>query len=330
MPDNIQYCASCGAMLPPQALTCFNCHQLVHAEALEDMAARARIREANHDMLGAARLWRDSLRVLPLDSTQAQAILEHVKALGEAAKTQQAPPPQQNTPQWLKRFGPLGAGIALVLGKLKFLLLGLGQLKTLLSMFVTMGVYWSLYGWKFAVGFVLGIYIHEMGHVWMLRHYGLRASTPMFIPGFGAFISLYDSPANHGQDARIGLAGPLWGAGAALLAVLGYFAGGGPIWLAIAHATVFINLFNLTPVWQLDGGRAFRALAWHERLIILALVGLLWFLTRQGMFIVVFLGAAFRIFWQKDHAPEPDPGAFAQFAALLVLFAALLAWLPTQ
>ena len=314
-------------MLPPQALNCFNCHQLVHAAALEDMVARARQCEASNDVLGAARLWRDALRLLPLDSVQAKAILEHLTELGAAARLRNPAPPEHR-PEWLKKLGPIGAVIALVLGKLKFLLLGLGQLKTLLSMFVTMGVYWSLYGWKFAVGFVLGIYIHEMGHVWMLRHYGLRASTPMFIPGFGAFISLYDSPANHGQDARIGLAGPLWGAGAALAAVLGYFAGGGPVWLAIAHFTAYLNLFNLTPVWQLDGGRAFRALAFRERLYIFGLIAVLWLVTQQGMLLILLLGAAFRIFWQKDHAQEPDPGAFAEFAGLLVLFAALLAWIP--
>jgi Zn-dependent protease len=316
-------------MLPPQALNCLNCHQLVHAAALEDMAARARQCEASNDMLGAARLWRDALRLLPLDSVQAKAILEHLKELGTAERLRNPAPPD-NKPEWLKKLGPIGAVIALVLGKLKFLLLGLGQLKTLLSMFVTMGVYWSLYGWRFAIGFVLGIYIHEMGHVWMLRHYGLRASTPMFIPGFGAFISLYDSPANHGQDARIGLAGPLWGAGAALAAILGYFAGGGPVWLAIAHFTAYLNLFNLTPVWQLDGGRAFRALAFRERLYIFGLIAVLWLVTQQGMLLILLLGAAFRIFWQKDHASEPDPGAFAEFAGLLVLFAALLAWIPVR
>jgi hypothetical protein len=219
MADEMKYCASCGAMLAPQALNCFNCHQLVHAAELEEVAARARQCEASNDILGAVRAWRDALDLLPMDSVQAKAILDHLNELAAAARLNKTAQPDK-TPEWLKKLGPIGAVIALILGKLKFLLVGLGQLKTLLSMLVTMGVYWSLYGWKFAVGFVLGIYIHEMGHVWMLRHYGLRASTPMFIPGFGAFISLYDSPANHGQDARIGLAGPLWGTGAALVAVL--------------------------------------------------------------------------------------------------------------
>jgi hypothetical protein len=42
------------------------------------------------------------------------------------------------------------------------------------------------------------------------------------------------------------------------------------------------------------------------------------------------LGAACRIFWQKDHAPIPVTTAFLQFAGLLVLFGALLALLPVK
>lgn len=316
-------------MLQPGALICFHCHQLVHAEKLEDIAARARQSEANQDMLGAARLWREALQLLPLDSVQAKSILEHLNTLGTAARAH-GQAANDSKPEWLKKLGPVGAALALVLGKLKFLLAGLGQMKTLLSMFATIGVYWGLYGWKFAIGFVIGIYIHEMGHVWMLRHYGLHASAPMFIPGFGAFISLYQSPANVGEDARIGLAGPLWGTGAALAMVFAYFLGGGPVWLAVAHFTAYLNLFNLTPVWQLDGGRAFRALTRQERLYLLVLAAGLWFFTQQGMLLLFILGAAFRIFWQKDHAPQSDLGAFAQFAGLLILLAALLAWIPAR
>jgi Zn-dependent protease len=246
------------------------------------------------------------------------------------------PPAPDQKPDWIKRLGPLGVvaafllkaktGVLLLLTKGKFILLGLAKFKTLLSMFATMGLYWALYGWRFGIGFVLGIYIHEMGHVWMLKHYGLRASAPMFIPGFGAFVSMYDSPPNVGVDARIGLAGPLWGAGAALAFALPGLMGYGMIWIAIAHATAYINLFNLTPIWTLDGGRAFRALDRLQRIYLLALMGLLWFVTSQGIFIIVTLGAAFRTFWQKDHAPEPDQAAMVEFGGLLLFFGAMLAW----
>jgi len=244
------------------------------------------------------------------------------------------PKPQ---PQWAKKLGPFGAiavaalkfktAILLFLTKAKFLLTGLAQLKTLLSMLAFFGVYWTIYGWKFAAGFVIGIYIHEMGHVWMLRQYGLRASAPMFIPGFGAFVSLYQSPLDVSQDARIGLAGPLWGAGAAISATLMSVLYGG-VWVGIARATAFINLFNLIPVWTLDGGRGFRALDLKQRWYWMGLVAGLWYFTGQGLFALLLLGAAYRVFWRKDAPPEGDPAAFLEFAGLLAVFGALLKLLP--
>jgi Zn-dependent protease len=332
--DASTFCSSCGADLPRQALSCPGCDHLVHAAALEDLARRASERETARDFAGASRIWRDALLLLPPGSTQSAAVRERITSLEAAVKAAQ----KSREKEWVKRFGPLGAAAAfalkfktaglLLLTKGKFLLLGLAKLPTLLSMLATVGVYWGLYGWKFAAGFVLGIYIHEMGHVWMLHHYGLRASAPMFIPGFGAFVSLYDSPAEPGHDARIGLAGPLWGAGAALAFVVPQLAAPGGVWAAIAYATAYINLFNLTPVWQLDGGRGFRALNQQQRLYILGLMLVLWYLTGQGIFIILLLGAAYRVFWKKDPAPAPDFGLFLQFAALLCLFAAILAWVP--
>jgi Zn-dependent protease len=233
------------------------------------------------------------------------------------------PPPAPRAGNWTKRLGPLAA-LGAFLAKFKFLLLGLAKVKTLLTMLASMGLYWSLYGWKFGVGFVLGIYVHEMGHIWALKQFGLRASAPMFIPGFGAFVSLYDSPASVGQDARIGLAGPIWGAGAALAFLVPHLFVPAGIWLALAHAAAYINLFNLTPVWQLDGGRGFRALGRQHRVMLLGLMILLWYLSGSGLFLIVALGAAYRIFWTKDHPSVSDNTAFLQFAGLLLLFGALL------
>jgi Zn-dependent protease len=311
---------------------------LAHAAELEELARQAHIREVSGDSMGGLELWRQALALLPPESAQAASIRKKVGAYDAAIRARFAPAPAPSVsapaqaekkpqPEWVKRLGPLGALGALLL-KFKFLLSGLLQLKTLLSMLAFFGVYWSIYGWKFAAGFVISIYIHEMGHVWMLRHYGMRASAPMFIPGLGAFVSLYQSPANVAEDARIGLAGPLWGAGAAIACAAMAVVYPASVWPAIARTGAFINLFNLTPVWMLDGGRGFRALDQQQRLLWLALAGLLWYLTGSGMFILLVLGAAYRIFWKKDPAPAPDMGAFLEFAGLLVLFGALLMWLP--
>jgi Zn-dependent protease len=153
----------------------------------------------------------------------------------------------------------------------------------------------------------------------------------MFIPGFGAFISLYDSPANVGQDARIGLAGPMWGASAALAFLIpSFLLPNAGLWMALARATALINLFNLTPVWTLDGSRGFRALDRRQRLYLITLLTVMWLLTQEGLFLLPILGTAYRLFWNKDFAPEPDWTAFFQFAILAALFGALLAGIAIQ
>ena len=127
--------------------------------------------------------------------------------------------PKQQRYKWLAGLGAFGAMLAkfkwaalFLLGKGKVLLVGLTQAKTFLSMAVALAVYASVYGWKFALGLIVSIYIHEMGHVVWLRRYGIAATAPMFIPGLGALVRLKQYPANPAEDARVGLAGPIWGA----------------------------------------------------------------------------------------------------------------------
>jgi hypothetical protein len=94
-----------------------------------------------------------------------------------------------------------------LLGKAKFLLLGMTKLPTLLSAVAAFGVYWTVWGWKFALGLVASMYVHDMGHVFALRRYGIRATAPMFVPGLGAFVCMEQYPKSQREDARVGLAG---------------------------------------------------------------------------------------------------------------------------
>ncbi len=320
--------------LPEGALNCPECSELVYAGQVQALLRAAREFEAQGQTGECLLSLRKALDLIPGDSPQYGALRERIAQLSASLHDQ--PQAQSAAPEWTKKFGPLGVAIAFLLkwktalllafSKAKFLFFGLAKVKTVLSMFAFFGVYWAVWGWKFAAGFVIGIYIHEMGHVWMLKRYGLRASAPMFIPGFGALVSLYDSPPDVGTDARIGLAGPLWGSAAALVFAIPGLAGMGKIWYAVAHVTAYLNLFNLTPIWTLDGGRAFRALDRTQRLYLLGLALLLWAVTRQGMFLLFAGGALFRIFWQKDHAPVPDQGAWVEFSGLLLFLGAMLAW----
>src|SRR5205807_8136402 len=177
----------------------------------------------------------------------------------------------------------------LILTKSKFLLLGLTKASTFLSMLLSAGVYFTMWGWQFAVGLVVSIYIHEMGHVQALNRYGIKATPPMFIPGFGALIRLRQYPTDAREDARVGLAGPIWGLGAALAALGVYLVTRAPIWAAIAHLGAFINLFNLVPVWQLDGARGFHALSRHQRWIAAAVIAAMWAATGEGLLVLLLL-----------------------------------------
>ncbi|MEO8097196.1 MAG: site-2 protease family protein [Acidobacteriota bacterium] len=338
-----KFCANCGQALTALALSCSQCHQLTHAAQLEELTQLARGREAAGDSGAALLLWREALALLPAESKQAEFVRNRVAELGADVRLNGPalkPGQKKEQPAWIKGLGPFAAvGVALwkfktvillALGKGKFLLLGLSKMSTLFSMLASIGLYWSWFGWQFAVGFICGIYIHEMGHVWSLRHFGIRASAPMFIPGFGAFVSLYDSPADVHQDARIGLAGPLWGAAAGVAFWAVGMATGSGLWMAVARTTALINMFNLTPVWQLDGGRAFRALDYKQRLSIGVLLIMLWWTTGEGIYFLLLMGAAYRIFWQKDHTPPGDQTILWQYAGLAALFGVMMAAIPVR
>ena len=100
-------------------------------------------------------------------------------------------------------------------------------------MMASFGVYWTVFGGWFALGFVLSIYIHEMGHVAALMRYGVKASAPLFIPGVGAMIRLKQGFIDPREDARVGLAGPIWGCAAALVCAATYLITDQPLWGAL-------------------------------------------------------------------------------------------------
>lgn len=324
-------CPNCNTALPPSGLSCPSCGQLVHAAELEALAERAKLAERSGDLAAARAAWAAALPLLPADALQyrrVQALIEGIDTRIAAAAAEHHK--RGELAKWTKRFGP--AAIVLwkfkvialfMLAKGKLLLLGLTKLSTFTSMLASFGLYWNWYGWKFALGLVLSIYIHEMGHVTALRRYGIAASAPMFIPGFGALVFMKQRPASAAQDARVGLAGPIYGLGAAIAASLAAVAAGNPLWYAIARTGAWINLFNLIPVWQLDGSRAFHALTRAQRGIALAVILAMWATTREPMLLLIALGAGYRLF-TRDHAPEPDHGVLMQYAGLVVLLSALV------
>jgi Zn-dependent protease len=306
-------CPGCGGDLPESALSCQPCGRLVHSEKLEGLARGAKEAWRLGHFAEERTLWTESLALLPEDTVQHRAIAARIATInGMLAGAE----PQADG-AW-KKAAVMGVGPALLLllSKGKFLLLGLTKIGTLLTMFASIGVYWALYGWALALGVVVSIYIHEMGHVGMIRRYGFAASAPMFIPGVGAFIQLRGIHLPPIPDSRIGLAGPIYGLGAAVAALGAYYVTGVKIWGVSAHFGAWVNLFNLIPVWQLDGSRGLRSLTRNQRALVLRAAGALWAVSSNKMLFLVALGCAYRMF-TRDWQAEPDNKGLMQFLGLL-------------
>lgn len=161
-----------------------------------------------------------------------------------------------------KLWAPI-AGLGFLLFKFKAALLAIFKLKlfaTSASMLVSVAAYAWIWGWRFAVGFVLLLFVHELGHVLELRRQGVPATAPLFIPFLGAVVGMKQLPHNVWREAQVALAGPVLGS----LGAVGVWVAGealdSDLLVALAFTGFFLNLFNLLPVSPLDGGRAAAAL----------------------------------------------------------------------
>lgn len=323
-------CFQCGAELAPTLLACPTCGALVHAARLEQLAGAARLASERGDLGAALAAWREALVLLPPDSRQRQVvsakIAELSRTVGGSARPAAAPG-QTSASAGKKAAAGLGAlglllwkfkvALIFIATKGKLLLLGLTKASTIFSMLLSLGVYWTIWGWKFALGLVLSIYVHEMGHVVALRKYGVKASAPLFLPGLGAVILARQHPSSPREDAEIGLAGPIYGLGAAVASLGLWLATKQPIFVAIAVAGAWINLFNLLPIWPLDGGRAFRALSRPQRLFATAAVAASWFAVQDGMLILLLIVTAARSLEKGD--PDGDRRATTHYVLVVIM-----------
>jgi Zn-dependent protease len=191
-----------------------------------------------------------------------------------------------------KALAPLaviGVMIAKFFAKLKFFILpALKFLPILLksggTMLLMIWVYTAMWGWKFGVGFVLLLLVHECGHLVVAKKFGLKVGAPVFIPFMGAFIALKEAPRNAWMEACVGIGGPMLGSlGALVCNSLGEIFDA-PVFIALAWFGYFLNLFNLTPVGMLDGGRIVTALS--RWLWIPGFALLIWFGWKYPNFVV--------------------------------------------
>ena len=165
-----------------------------------------------------------------------------------------SPAPNQGARRGLG--GWLGGVLAAIWAFVKFgglLIFKIPAAGTLISLVISFGGYALFYGPWFAVALVTMIFVHEMGHVVEIRRQGMKATAPIFIPFMGAAIFQRSHPTDALKQAEIGIAGPIAGTIGATAAFALYGSTHQPVLLLAALIGFYINLFNLIPVWQLDG-----------------------------------------------------------------------------
>ncbi|MBW3593116.1 MAG: site-2 protease family protein [Actinobacteria bacterium] len=215
-------------------------------------------------------------------------------------------------PRWRQILGRLWAplaALAFLVWKFKAVALAVFKFKiftTSASMLVSIGAYALIWGWKFAVGFVLLLLVHELGHVIELRRQGVPASAPLFIPFLGAVVGMKQMPKDAWNEAKVALAGPILGSiGAAGVWIAGE-ALDSELLVAIAFVGFFLNLFNLLPIVPLDGGRAVAAI--HPALWAVGLAGLigLAFVAPNPILLIILVFGGIELWrrWQERKNPE--------------------------
>jgi Zn-dependent protease len=208
-------------------------------------------------------------------------------------------------------------------------------LKSAAFMLLSVGAYAFFYGWKFAVGFVALMLVHELGHYVVARRLGMDVGLPTFIPFVGAWIQLKDAPLTVEQEAQIAFAGPFAGTLAACAVLALALQEHSGLYMALAYTGFFINLFNLIPITPFDGGRIVAILSPKVWFLGLPLLLVAWFYVRSPMFIVILImlaptiWASLKAAWHGE-VPAHNPRyydvpmdarvRYASYYVLLLLF----------
>jgi Zn-dependent protease len=283
---------------------------------LEQLANQARHLTAL-GQLGAARdHWKTVLQLLPFDSPHRSGVEREIAKLDARL----SPKPKAD---WRKRLGPFGVVVAALIKFKTVLLVLLTKGKFLFSMLAFVGLYWTLFGWWFAVGLSASVLLHEMGHYIAVRMYGLKAELPMFLPGLGAYVK-WQGNVDAGVRAQISLAGPLFGFLSGLMAYGVFLSTHQGVWLAVAQFAGWLNLLNLIPIGMFDGGGAMAALGKQQRLAVLVLSVTLGVVFHEFVFGILAIATGYRL-WKRDF-PDKQYDAIGYYFIALAIANGALSW----
>ncbi len=254
--------------------------------------------------------WAAALKLLPPGSSEYAGVGREIQRLDARLSPQPAK-------DWKKRLGPLGVALAALAKYKTAALILLTKGKFILSILAFLGVYWSLFGWWFALGLTGSVFLHEMGHYVMARRFGFTAELPMFLPGFGAFVKWNGAGVEPGIRAQISLAGPLFGLLSGLIAYGIFLSTGQAVWLAVAQFAGWINLLNLIPVFIFDGAAAMNALGAQARMAIVLVSVVMFFTTHEFLFLFMAIAAGYRLY-RRDFPAEAKQGIAYAFIGLIL------------
>jgi Zn-dependent protease len=201
--------------------------------------------------------------------------------------------------------GLAGIGSSLLVTGALLLKFGLASISILASVFV----YSLFYGWVFAIGIVIQLFIHEMGHALVMKIKGIPMGGLIFIPLLGAAVTMNQMPQNARDEAEVGIAGPIAGTlAASFCLIMAHLQPGPSIWAPLAYFGFFINLFNLVPIVPFDGGRVLAAI--DKRVWFLGFIALLGFFVWQWLvggnfspWLLLFVVLAAGQLWSRGMAP---------------------------
>jgi Zn-dependent protease len=327
-PESIYNCPNCSHWLAPGTLLCPECQTIVYSAHLRGVAMAATAEENAGKWAEARDVWKQALLWLPPDTKQYAAVEQRIALVDAKLHSAEA-----RKATWTKRLGPL-APILVFLSKAKWLLILLSKAKFLLSFAGFFALYWALFGWKFGLGFTVGILIHEMGHFVAAKRRGLKVDLPMFLPGLGAYVRWYSDTMGTSLEDRsaIALAGPTFGLlFAAICGGIARWRGETPdtpaLWSALAHVGAWLNLLNLIPAFIFDGAKVVAALDRMQRWLVLATTLIFFGMLHEIPFLLVGLGMAWRL-WKDDGSEKPHSKTLAHFVLLMFLLGAIMYVFP--
>jgi Zn-dependent protease len=271
----------------------------------------------------------------PLDPAASAVIVTPAEVTtGEVMKAELPvlPPPAQPGGRKRGGLGVVSALLLTALAKAKWLLIGLKALpigKVLLtsaSMIAMVAFEAARSGVWFGVGFVLMLLVHELGHGYAMRRCGVQAGWPIFIPFFGAMIAMRGLPRDRSHEAEIAYGGPLAGALVAVAAAALGFVTDSRIFMVLAYTAFFLNLFNLTPISPLDGGRITQAFSRRAWIVGAVLLVIMFMTTHSPQLLLIALIALPRLFGRgADEREKLEPAQQIAWAIRYFGLAAFLA-----